>query len=98
VVDFGTPSVPHTHYYVEKELMHMSGYINGRAIPWMQSIKEVGPQHFVLATDYGVRALPTPIEGMRMMISMLLYFGFSIEEVRMMTATNPARLIGIDCD
>jgi hypothetical protein len=95
-VDFGSPSIPHTHYYVERELMHMSSYVNGRAIPWMQGIRDVGPEHFVLATDYGVRALPNPIEGMRMMISMLLYFGFSVEEVRMMTATNPARMIGIE--
>lgn len=94
-VDFGSPWVPHTHYYVEAEYMDLSSYLNGRAIPWMQTIKEVGPEHFVLATDYGVRTLPSPIEGMRMMISMLLYFGFSIEEVQMMTATNPARLIGL---
>ena len=30
------------------------------------------------------------------MISMLLFFGFSIEEVRQMTADNPARMIGLD--
>jgi hypothetical protein len=30
------------------------------------------------------------------MISMMLYFGFSVEEVQMVTATNPARLIGLD--
>lgn len=95
-VDFGSPWLPHTHYYVEKEYMDMSAYIYGQAIPWMQTIREVGPENFVLATDYGVRTLPTFVEGMRMMISMLLYFGFSVEEIRMMTASNPARMIGLE--
>lgn len=95
-VDFGSPWLPHTHYYVEEEYMDMGAYIYGKAIPWMQTIREVGPEHFVLATDYGVRTLPSFVEGMRMMISMLLYFGFSVEEVRMMTADNPARMIGLD--
>jgi hypothetical protein len=95
-VDFGSPWVPHTHYYVEKEYMDLSAYVYGKAIPWMEGIKAVGPEQFVLATDYGVRSLPTPVEGMRMMISILLYFGFSVEEIRTMTAHNPARLIGLD--
>jgi hypothetical protein len=94
-VDFGGPWIPHTHYYVEKEYMDLSCYVFGKAIPWMQTIQEVGTENFVLATDYGVRTLPSPVEGMRMMISMLLYFGFSVEQVQQMTAVNPARLIGI---
>ncbi|MQV99184.1 hypothetical protein GHK46_18165 [Sinorhizobium medicae] len=95
-VDFGAPWMPQTHYYVERELMDMGAVVHGRAMNWMQGIRDVGPDQFVLATDYGVRVLPSPIEGMRMMISMLLYFGFSIEEVQTMTAHNPARLIGLD--
>lgn len=95
-VDFGSPWIPHTHYYVEEEYMDMSAYAYGKAIPWMQTIRDIGPEYFVLATDYGVRTLPTFVEGMRMMISMLLYFGFSVEEVRMMTSSNPARMIGLD--
>ncbi|QQA44700.1 DUF6282 family protein [Pelagovum pacificum] len=95
-VDFGGPAMPHTHYYVERELMDMHSVVHGKAMRWMQGIRDVGPEQFVLATDYGVRVLPSPVEGMRMMISMLLYFGFSVEEIRTMTATNPARLIGLD--
>ncbi|QDY70528.1 DUF6282 family protein [Qingshengfaniella alkalisoli] len=95
-VDFGGPAMPHTHYYVERELMDMHSVVHGKAMRWLQGIRDVGPEQFVLATDYGIRVLPSPIEGMRMMISMLLYFGFSIEEVRLMTATNPARLIGME--
>jgi len=95
-VDYGAPSMPHTHYYVERELMDMGSLVHGRAMSWMQGIRDVGPDNFVLATDYGVRVLPSPIEGMRMMISMLLYFGFSVEEIQTMTSINPARLIGLD--
>lgn len=95
-VDFGGPWMPHTHYYVERELMDMASVVHGRAMSWLQGIRDVGPDQFVLATDYGVRVLPSPVEGMRMMISMLLYFGFSVEEVQKMTAINPARLIGLD--
>ncbi|WEK50854.1 MAG: DUF6282 family protein [Candidatus Kaistia colombiensis] len=96
-VDFGGPWMPQTHYYVERELMDMSSLVHGRAMNWLQGIRDVGPEQFVLATDYGVRVLPSPIEGMRMMISMLLYFGFSVEEIQTMTSTNPARMIGLDC-
>ncbi len=95
-VDFGGPWIPLTHYYVEKEYMDLTCYLRGAAIPWMQTIREVGPAHFVLATDYGVRALPTFVEGMRTIIAMLLTFGFSVKEVRQMTATNPARMIGLE--
>ena len=63
---------------------------------WLRGIRDVGPEQFVLATDYGVRVLPSSIEGMRMMMSMLLCFGFSVEEVQTMTAINPARMIGLD--
>lgn len=95
-VDFGGPWMPQTHYYVERELMDMGAVVHGRAMSWLQGIRDVGPEQFVLATDYGVRVLPSPIEGMRMMMSMLLYFGFSIEEVQTMTSHNPARMIGLD--
>ncbi|WEK04619.1 MAG: DUF6282 family protein [Candidatus Devosia phytovorans] len=95
-VDFGGPWMPQTHYYVERELMDMGAVVHGRAMTWLQGIRDVGPEQFVLATDYGVRVLPSPIEGMRMMMSMLLYFGFSIEEVQTMTSHNPARMIGLD--
>jgi len=95
-VDFGSPWMPQTHYYVERELMDMSSVLHGKAMNWLQGIRDVGAEQFVLATDYGVRALPSPIEGMRMMISMLLYFGFSVEDVQTMTAHNPARLLGLE--
>jgi hypothetical protein len=99
LVDWLYPDVPRTHYYVEKEYMHRGSEIGGSrttAPQWMKVIREVGPEHFVLATDYGVRAASTAVQGMRTLITTLLDYEFTPDEIRTMTATNPARLIGID--
>jgi adenine deaminase len=63
---------------------------------WMQTIREVGPEHFVLATDYGIRAACSPVQGMRTLIATLLDYEFTPDEIRTMTSINPARLIGLD--
>lgn len=97
--DWFYPDVPRTHYYVEREYMDLGselGYTVRNAVGWMKTIREVGCEHFVLATDYGVRAAPTPSEGMRIMITTMLDYEFTPEEIRLMTATNPAKLIGMD--
>ena len=62
----------------------------------MSDIREVGPEHFVLGTDYGIRAASTPVQGMRTLITTLLDYEFTPDEIRTMTAHNPARLIGLD--
>ena len=63
---------------------------------YLEQIREVGPEHFVLCTDYGIRAAPSAVQGMRTLIATLLDMEFSVDEVVRMTATNPARLIGLD--
>lgn len=91
--------IPRTHYYVEPEYMH-----NIPSDPNMrftlrdmgQEIRDLGPEHFILATDYGVRAAAPPLEGMRQLIASLLDMEFSVEDIRAMTSENPARLLGID--
>lgn len=97
LVDWLYPDVPRTHYYVEKEYMDRGSEL-GRCVSapeWMRVIREVGPERFVLATDYGVRAACSPVQGMRTLITTLLDYEFTPEEIRTMTATNPARLIGL---
>jgi hypothetical protein len=96
--DFLYPDVPRTHYYVEREYMDMGselGYSFRNAAGWMKTIREVGPEQIVLATDYGVRAAPTSVQGMRMMITTMLDYEFSPEDIRKMVSENPSRLIGI---
>lgn len=101
-MDFAWTDVPHTHYYVEREYRDMSGMLSqrpaclSRPTHWMDTIREVGCEHFVLGTDFGIRALSTPVQGMRTIIANLLDYEFQPEEIRRMTATNPARLIGLE--
>lgn len=99
LVDIFSTAVPLTHYYVEREYIDRRHEVARmqRPVPeYMQILRQVGPEHIVLGTDYGVRNLPTPVQGMRTWIALLLDYGFSPQEVRLMTAENPARLIGID--
>jgi hypothetical protein len=99
LVDWYYPDVPRTHYYVEKKYMHRPSEVYNRKLTgpqWMDPIREIGCQHFVLGTDYGIRAAPTPVQGMRTMIASLLDYQFTVDEIRTMTAINPARLIGLD--
>jgi hypothetical protein len=98
LVDWLYPSVPRTHYYVEREYMDETCLLKGRmtASAWANQIKAIGPEHFVLATDYGIRAAATPLEGMRTLITTLLDMEFSLDEIQTMTAKNPARLLGLD--
>lgn len=101
-VDYFWNDVPRTHYYVEREYRDLTGTVTDRParlchpVHWMNTIREVGCEHFVLGTDYGIRALSTPVQGMRSMITNLLDYEFTPAEIRRMTAENPARLIGLD--
>jgi hypothetical protein len=98
LVDWLYPDVPRTHYYVEKEYMDQGSQLGHFVSPpqWMNVIREIGPKYFVLATDYGVRAASSAVQGMRTLITTLLDFEFTPEEIQLMTAVNPARMIGLD--
>lgn len=99
LADWHYPTVPRSHYYVEKEYMDESALLPRTeigAVGWMNTIREVGPEYFVLCTDYGIRAAASPVQGMRILIATLLDMEFSVDEIKMMTSTNPARLIGIE--
>jgi hypothetical protein len=94
-----TTSIPKTHYYVEPEWRVLDeglpGHISGGVKMIADQIQEVGPEHFILGTDFGVYTLPTPVEGMREFIACMLDLEFSEDDVRMMTSTNPAQLLGL---
>lgn len=61
-------------------------------------IRFFGPDRVVLSTDYGHARLPAPVEGLRSWIGELIGQGFRDEEIRTMTARNPARLLGLEPD
>lgn len=95
-----TTPIPKTHYYVEREYaaldegMDEADRAGVRGVA--EQIRAVGPEHCVIASDFGVYTLPPPVEGLREFIACLLDLGIGVEEVRTMVATNPARLLGLD--
>ena len=95
-----TTPIPKTHYYVEREYASidegMADADRGGVRTVSEQIREVGAEHCIIATDFGVYTLPTPVEGLREFIACLLDLGISENEIRLLTATNPARLLGMD--
>jgi len=95
-----TTPIPKTHYYVEKEYISIDEGMEagpGAGVKAVsEEIQEVGAEHFILATDFGVYTLPTPVEGMREFIACMLDLGITAEQIKTMTATNPKRLLELE--
>jgi hypothetical protein len=99
----GTPTLE-----MMKEYISMGAYIEHALIGLMprtqaitpealaENIRQIGPQHCILSTDFGQIANPPPAYGMRMFVAMALGLGFTPEEVEVMVKTNPAKLCGLD--
>jgi hypothetical protein len=60
-----------------------------------ERIAAVGPEHAVMATDYGQVDSPPAPEGMRRYIAQMLDAGISAADIRLMTQKNPSRLLGL---
>lgn len=95
-----TTSIPKTHYYVEREYAAMDeGIAVGQSVAVRdvgEQIQAVGAENCILATDFGVYTLPTPVEGLREFIACMLDVGLTEDEIRKLVSTNPARLLGLD--
>jgi len=92
-----TMTIPKTHYYVEEEYRSMNKEtINTGIARVAAQISKFGPENFIIDTDFGVYTLPTPVEGMREFIACLLDMGLSEEDIRMVSSTNPGRLLGLN--
>ena len=96
----GAGAIPRTHYYVEAEYMYDVVLDVAPHRPNLRGlgdqIREIGPEHFIISSDYGIRALPTPVEGMRMAAACFLDMDFSSEDIRTMLCTNPATLLSLE--
>ena len=96
----GAGATPRTHYYVESDYMYDVVLDVAKHRPNLRGlgdqIREIGPEHFIISSDYGIRALPTPVEGMRMAVACFLDMDFSSEDIRTMMCTNPARLLSLE--
>jgi hypothetical protein len=64
--------------------------------PWdafFESVRKVGPERVVLSTDLGQTINPPVAEGFAMFAQRMLDAGFTVQQVRRMTVTNPALLV-----
>jgi microsomal dipeptidase-like Zn-dependent dipeptidase len=60
------------------------------------AIKEVGPDHFILASDLGQSGNPVHPDGYEILVRGLEAEGIPSKDIRMMMSDNPARLLGLD--
>jgi Family of unknown function (DUF6282) len=94
-----TTPIPKTHYYVEREYASidegMSEEDLGGVRTVAEQIAELGADHCIVATDFGVYTLPEPVEGLREFIACLLDLGTPEGDIRKLTSSNPGRLLGL---
>lgn len=94
-----TTSIPKTHYYVEKEYASidegMSEGPGGGVKHVAEQILEIGAEHCIIATDFGVYTLPEPVEGLREFIACLLDLGIPGEDIGRLVKENPEKLLGL---
>lgn len=60
-----------------------------------EAIKAIGPEYCIMSTDSGQVVNPPPVKVMTRYIQEMLEYGFSEKSIRMMTAKNPARILGL---
>jgi hypothetical protein len=94
-----TTTIPKTHYYVEREYASidegMSGADEGGVKHMAEQIQELGAEHCVISTDFGVYTLPAPVEGFREFIACLLDMGLPKEDIIAMSKTTPEKILGL---
>ncbi|MEM2455377.1 MAG: DUF6282 family protein [Candidatus Bathyarchaeia archaeon] len=59
-------------------------------------IRQVGPEHVIIASDSSQLLNPKPIEGLRLMLRAMLGFHFTKEEIEIMFKRNPAKLLWLE--
>jgi hypothetical protein len=74
---------------------HRCGFTPMKTIA--DAIAEVGVESTILSTDLGQPDTPAPVDGMRLYAEQLRSFGFSVDDLRRMAASNPRELLGLDC-
>ena len=94
-----TTPIPKTHYYVEREYMSIDEGMHEAPTSGVkrvaEQIQELGAEHCILGTDFGVYTLPSPVEGLREFVACMLDLGIPPEDIRTMIKTNPERLLDL---
>ena len=66
------------------------------AAEYGRAIREVGPEHFILATDLGQPNLPLHPDGMLAFFAAMRKEGIPEADIERMAKTNPARALGLE--
>ena len=95
-----TTPIPKTHYYPELEYAAidegMGGEVSGGIRLASEQIQQLGADHCIIATDFGVYTLPDPVEGMREFIAALMDLGVPTDDIIKLVKVNPEKLLGLD--
>lgn len=96
---------PTTHYTIEeqKKLASYGAYMEHCYTTWatgksdfieeLESIRALGAEHVILATDLGQKTALYPDEGLQIYCEKLIENGFSEEEIHKMVVDNPRWLL-----
>jgi hypothetical protein len=87
-----------TDYYVELEYASdpiPSKYPKTSIKTVAEQVQELGADHCILATDYGVYTMAPPVEGLREFIALMLDLGVSEIDIQKMIKNNPGNLLGL---
>jgi hypothetical protein len=73
-------------------------YVKGTIDPeyLLEMVRKVGAERTVLGSDLGQIGNPSPIEGIRKCIEIMLNLGITDEEIDLMIRKNPAKLLNLD--
>lgn len=95
-----TTTIPKTHYNVERDYASIDEGMGegpkGGVRSAAEQIQELGADHCIISTDFGVYTLPEPVEGLREFIACLLDLGIPTDDIRKLAKTNPEQLLGLD--
>lgn len=58
-----------------------------------RQVRDVGMDHVILSSDLGQLANKPPVEGFAYYLEKMLGLGFTVKEIRLMTAENPKKLL-----
>lgn len=74
----------------------LRGWTNIPITTYVDAIRQVGAQNFVLSTDLGQAENPIHPMGYKVFAMELMQAGISADEIDVMARKNPARLLGLD--
>ena len=91
ILDLGATFLEHTWNDVTRQVSHPSEIVD-----LYNAITAIGAAHCIMSTDAGQWLNPVPAQQMGIFIKEMLKFGISEDDVRIMVAYNPAKILGLE--